>query len=731
MKQSIIKKLMISLFLTLVLSICVFGILIHYNRKVTDETATELGAVYTAEMMLHMQDHFSTIIDVKSKEAEHIANWTKKDDNYRQTLRSAAQSMDFDYVTLYDAEGNQESVLGESAWYRDKEEYAERILSGERAVTTGYLTQTGEKYIVFGTPAEFEMQSGKKSNVMLVGFSVKKLYEYINLDTVETLGSKVNVWIILTNGSYILKAKPIEEESLFDRLNNWGSFIGIEKEAAIAQIEKSMASGKDYSYMVSIDGSTKHIYGSPAGEPDNWYFMITMPQGISDVAVKEQNTAITTAYAIAGFVILLMICVVFLVYINITLQQRNELEIAWKDAESLRSIAENANSAKSLFLSNMSHDIRTPMNEIIGFTNLAIKEKEPGIVNGYLKKISVASNHLLLLINEILEMSRIESGKIVLDDTPCNLSDLLENLQTVLGKKAEEKSQKLMIHGNIQDNYVYGDKRRLSQILINLTDNAIKYTMEYGEITVMLHQRPCDKEGYGAFEISVADNGIGMSEAFVEKIFDPFERESTSTVSGIEGTGLGLSIVKHFVDMMEGTIEISTKQGEGSVFKVTVPLRIVEDKSINRMQQLQADGEREDVFDEEMLFSKFVGQRVLLVEDNVFNREIAQCILEQAGFIVELAENGKVALQKVSDVEPDYYNVILMDIQMPVMNGYEATGAIRKLDSERAKVRIIAVTANAFESDRENVLAAGMDDYITKPIEADKLYKVLLQYNEC
>ncbi len=730
MKYITTKKLWISLILTVVLSACILIVLMNYNRIRTDETATELGELYMEEMMLQMQDHFSSIVDVKNKEVKHIANWTANKDGYQNTLRTAAESMDFEYVMLYDADGNCESVLGEMAWFRNTEEYLTQIESGEQIVTTGYLTKTGEKYIVFGTPAEFTMKSGKVSSVMLAGFSVDNLYEYINLDKVEQLGSKVNMWIISTNGAYILKAKPIEEESLFDRLNNWGSFVGVNGKEAILQIEKAMAGGKSFSYTVSIDGMVKHIYGYPAGKPDNWYFMITMPQGISDEAIMKQNSEITMAFLIAGILILVMLCCVFFLYYRISAHQKKELENAWKDAENSRSIAESASMAKTFFLSNMSHDIRTPMNAIIGFTNLAIKEKEISSVRRYLEKISVSGNHLLLLINEILEMSRIESGKIILDETPCSLLDLMDEMHTVLGRKAEEKKLNLKIQSNIHNNYVYGDKRRLSQILINLTDNAIKYTMEFGNISVTLNQLPCDKENYGNFEIVVSDNGIGMSEEFVKKVFEPFERENNSTVSGIEGTGLGLPIVRNFINMMNGEISVKSEKNKGSVFTVKICLRLLEDDKINNIKELSKNSNVSEEYDEEHARQFFENKKVLLVDDNYFNREIAQTILEEVGFIVDTAENGEIAVQKVKNAEENYYNAILMDVQMPVMNGYEATKAIRCLDGTRSKVKIIAITANAFESDRKNALDAGMDNYITKPIDTKKLYQVLKETNQ-
>ena len=514
--------------------------------------------------------------------------------------------------------------------------------------------------------------------------------------------------------------------------------------------------------------------------------------------------------------------------------------------------AETANRAKSTFLSNMSHDIRTPMNAVIGFTTLAVsnidnKEK----VRDYLGKILSSSNHLLSLINDVLDMSRIESGKIHLEETEVSLSDMLHDLKTIISGHIYAKQLELYMDAmDVTDEDVYCDKTRLNQVLLNLLSNAIKFTPAGGTVSVRLKQFPGTKKGSGLYEIRVKDSGIGMSQEFIQRIFSPFERERTSTVSRTQGTGLGMAITKNIVDMMGGTIEVRTEQGKGTEFIVRLPLRIQsEQRSIEKiaeLEDLKALGVDDDfntcdsvtkklvkvgmrsewtlsgkeavlrarqsmelgdafhayiidwrlpdmngievtrqirslgddtpiiiltaydwsdievearaagvnAFCAKPLFmsdiretlmtaigqkqtgaencilpetgSDFRGRCILLVEDNELNREIAEEILKQYGFLVDIAENGAVAVEKVKNSAPGTYDLVLMDIQMPVMNGYEATEQIRALeDPALAKIRILAMTANAFDEDRKKALKCGMDGFMSKPIVMEELIREL------
>ena len=518
--------------------------------------------------------------------------------------------------------------------------------------------------------------------------------------------------------------------------------------------------------------------------------------------------------------------------------------------------AETANRAKSTFLSNMSHDIRTPMNAIIGFTTLAISNiDDTERVKDYLAKTLASSNHLLSLINDVLDMSRIESGKIHLEEVEVNLSDVLHDLKTIVSGQIYAKQLEFYMDAmDVTDEDVYCDKTRLNQILLNLLSNAIKFTPAGGTVSVRVRQLAGQVCGCGQYEFRIKDNGIGMSSEFAKKIFEPFERERTSTVSRIQGTGLGMAITKNIVDMMGGTIEVQTAQGKGSEFIIRVPLRVqAEHRPVEKIAELEGlkalvvdddfntcdsvtkmlvkvgmraewtlsgkeavlrarqSIEMSDVYhayiidwrlpdmngievtrqirslnddtpiiiltaydwsdieveakaagvtafcskpmfisdlretlmsalgqkltdaSQELLPEKnadFKDRHILLVEDNELNREIAQEILREYGFRVDTAENGEVAVEKVSTAAPGSYDLVLMDVQMPVMDGYTATRKIRALDDPaRAKLPILAMTANAFDEDRRNALESGMNGFLSKPIVigdlVQELHKIL------
>ena len=518
--------------------------------------------------------------------------------------------------------------------------------------------------------------------------------------------------------------------------------------------------------------------------------------------------------------------------------------------------AETANRAKSTFLSNMSHDIRTPMNAIIGFTTLALSNiDDTDRVKDYLGKTLASSNHLLSLINDVLDMSRIESRKIHLEEVEVNLSDVLHDLKTIVSGQIYAKQLELYMDVmDVTDEDVYCDKTRLNQILLNLLSNAIKFTPAGGTVSVRVRQLAGKVHGCGQYEFRIKDNGIGMSQEFAQKIFEPFERERTSTVSRIQGTGLGMAITKNIVDMMGGTIEVQTAQGKGTEFTVCVPMRAqTEQRPVEKITELEGlkalvvdddfntcdsvtkmlvkvgmraewtlsgkeavlrarqSIEMSDVYHayiidwrlpdmngievtrqirslhddtpiiiltaydwsdieveakaagvtafcskpmfmsdlRETLMSAlgqkpadavqrllpeknadFKGKHILLVEDNELNREIAQEILQEYGFLVDTAENGAVAVEKVSTAAPGSYDLVLMDVQMPIMDGYTATRKIRALDDPaRAKLPILAMTANAFDEDRRNALESGMNGFLSKPIVigdlVQELHKIL------
>ena len=373
-----------------------------------------------------------------------------------------------------------------------------------------------------------------------------------------------------------------------------------------------------------------------------------------------------------------------------------------------------ANLAKREFLFNMSHDIRTPMNAIIGFTALAqthIDDRDQ--VEDYLKKISVSSQHLLSLINDVLDMSRIENGKVTLETKPVHLPELVEDIGDAIQVGADKKHISFTVDtAGMKNEDVIADPLRLEQILINVLANAVKFTPDGGQISLRIVQKDTASADYADFEFHIKDNGIGMSEEFQKHIFEQFARERTSTVSKIQGTGLGMAITKSLVDMMGGRITVKSEQGKGSEFTISLRFPIGEAKTEQALPTAKA--------------SAFTGKKLLVVEDNELNLEIASTLLKEAGFEVDTAENGKIAVEKVEAASADRYDLILTDIQMPEMDGYEATRRIRALpDAKKAALPIVAMTANAFEDDRKNALHAGMNGHIAKPLDIQKLFQVL------
>ena len=378
--------------------------------------------------------------------------------------------------------------------------------------------------------------------------------------------------------------------------------------------------------------------------------------------------------------------------------------------------AEEGSRAKSSFLFAMSHDLRTPMNAIIGYAELMEAhwgEKE--VTTNYLQKLKGASQFLLALIGNVLEIARIESGKETLNEAPWNLMMLEETLDILLDGEISRKQLTVNRNVNIRHANVYCDALKIREIIMNLLSNAVKYTSEGGKIVLDIEEKPSALDGFMTLQIRVSDNGIGISKEYVPYIFDAFTRERSSSESGIIGTGLGLRIVKSFVDLMNGDISVKSEPGKGTCFTVEISCRKIPEEEL----QQQMEEQPENV--------SLAGRRLLLAEDNGLNAEIAMTILQDADAEVELAADGKIAVDKLKDVPVGYYDAILMDIQMPNMNGYEATKAIRKLTDERAKIPIIAMTANAFEEDRQAALAAGMDDYVAKPVEISELFRTIMK----
>ena len=395
----------------------------------------------------------------------------------------------------------------------------------------------------------------------------------------------------------------------------------------------------------------------------------------------------------------------------------NEKKQYEMELEASRAAAEAANKAKTDFLFNMSHDIRTPMNAIIGYADLMERHfDDTEKCRDYLGKIKKSGSFLLSLINNVLEMARIESGKMALDEEVCQASDLVDKASSVYADLMERKGISFTTEVDVQTPFYYGDQVKLSEIFLNLLSNAYKYTPVGGSVALSVKELPSDKEEFIFLQTVVSDTGIGMSKDYLPKIFDEFSREYTFTENKIEGTGLGMPIVKKLVKLMGGTIEAASELGKGTTFTVTLPHRISDTESIRQEKESDIDS------------GKFVGKRILLAEDNELNAEIAMELFRDFGLDVERAEDGIVCVDKLAKVQAGYYDMILMDVQMPNLDGYGAAKRIRSLsDKEKSRIPIIAMTANVFEEDKKNAIAAGMNGHLSKPIEIQKVLRTLAE----
>ena len=438
---------------------------------------------------------------------------------------------------------------------------------------------------------------------------------------------------------------------------------------------------------------------------DTWYFEIIPHTGW--VTVKQQALVFLVAVSIA--VLATAIC-----YLMLHRKQREKLytEEIRKSAEKAR----KANEAKTRFLFNMSHDIRTPMNAIVGFSGLlekSLHDEKKSL--GYIKKIRVSSDILLTIINQVLEMARIESGKITLNPESVNIREMVEAMNTVFESSLTKKSLEYQCSLNVVHDQILCDKTKMEEIILNVVSNSIKYTNPHGKITVSIDELDSEDEKNANYKVVVEDNGIGMSQDYLPHIFEEFSREHTSTETRVAGTGLGLPIVKSLVDRMGGTIEVESEEGKGTRFimKFSFPVSL---------ENQVREKEKQNIPD---ITEKLEGKRILLAEDNELNAEIAETVLEETGIKVKHVEDGIQCIEELKKMPEKYYDVILMDVQMPNMDGYTATQRIRDLDDSRAEIPIIAMTANAYDEDRRKAQEAGMDGFLAKPLDVDEMMRLL------
>ena len=630
-----------------------------------------------------------------------------------------------------DSEGGYYTESGNRGLFRDLDYFEE---SPEKiSFVLDSMTDNQSKMVFLDRLTEpIYLQNGeKKTSILYFGIAqdMEQLNPYFNCDAYNGNNS---VYVLDDNGFKLFNSNQVElikGHNVFSVLQNMKYLHNSSFDKTKAELEE-----KGCSYSNAVLDGTEYFYGLKRMENAEWTLIFLVPAEY--VATNTLRLVNFVMVFIITFTLIVAVCVIlgisFVMRRNqqeaIRVERENnakleivntELRQAKKAAEEAFQVAQEASRSKSSFLANMSHDIRTPMNAIIGMTSLIRYDvDDKSKVIEYVDKIDTSSQHLLGIINDVLDMSKIEAGKTVFKYSDFSIVEFIQELDTIFHSQIYEKKQSLTItKDNIRHEWVNGDQVHLMQIFSNLLSNAIKYTQEGGEIQLLAEECESNSSVYAKYRFCVSDNGIGMSADFKNTIFDTFTREENSLTSKIQGTGLGMAITKNLVDSMGGTIDVESELGQGSCFEILMDLKIAEERSVSPASQAEADEQEGNILQ---------GMRFLCAEDNEINAEIMTELLKIEGAECTICENGEEILKAFERSVPGDYDMILMDVQMPVMNGYEATKAIRRSSHKLAKtIPIIAMTANAFSEDIQHSLAAGMNAHVSKPVEMKVLEKTI------
>ena len=722
------RSLKIGIVVILCLTVIVFSLLGASIHTMSESTIEEIGTAYMAGMNEQVSLHFETIIELRLTMAESIAGIAAGDGasgyGTREDIEYGARARHFLCAALYGPDGGSEMIFGDPVELNHPEPFLESLRNGERkaASATG---SDGGGVILFGVPCEYPMSGGGGSLALVVGLSTKYMGEVLFLDSDQSLSYS---FVIRKDGSYVVGNEGDAHENYFDRLTNIFAGQDMEADACIEQLQAAMNAGEDYSTIVKNGGSRRHIYCTNLPYCE-WYLVTVLPFERLDNAISGMGSRWLIIVYAASFAVIAMLLYIFFRYLKLFRNQVSELtrinaemDAARKAAEQARKEAEQANAAKQEFLSSMSHDIRTPMNAIIGMTSLALDNTDdPKRVRDYLGKIALSSKHLLGLINDVLDISKIESGKMTLNVEPVSLREAMDSIVNIMQPQVTAKNQQFKVAAReILSENVRCDGVRLNQVLINLLGNAVKFTPEKGAVQLTVYQEALPEDASRVrTHFLVSDTGIGMSKEYQKVIFESFSREDNTRVRKTEGSGLGMAITKCIVDAMGGTISVRSEQGRGSEFHVVLDL----EKAAAPAASEAADGAAERVNDVVLK-----GRRILLAEDNELNWEVARELLSILELELDWAENGEICVEKFRNSPAGHYDAIIMDVRMPVMDGYEATAAIRRLEREDADIPIIAMTADAFSEDIQRCLERGMNDHLAKPIDIQAVTFKLKKY---
>ena len=849
MNKKIIRFLWVSFIGLLALCIGVFSAITSFMVRQNNAALNRVVDTYMEGMSTQIQRHFETMVDMRLIQVGGIVqaippeSVTTLDQTTRERFERAAAYRGFIHLALYSIEGEAEVLYGEDVTVEDKEIFLADMNNGDKLVTLG-TTAGGETMLLYGisvgypNDVGYPMSGGQRCTALVVGLPIDQINNALSLGVDSTL---IFTHIIRSDGTFVVENADIASDNCYDWIRENGRNYGLEDiDDTMAELRQAVEARTEFSMVVSIGGEAGHVYCVPLPNTE-WTMVTVMPRGVLDEALATLgNQRVWTALAGCSIIMLAMLAI-FLVYFRFSRQQMAELD-------KTKQKAEHANRAKSEFLSNMSHDIRTPMNAIVGMTAIATKNiDKPDQVKDCLRKITLSSRHLLGLINDVLDMSKIESGKLTLDMELISLREVMDGIVSIVQPQISAKKQVFDIFiQDIREERVYCDGVRLNQVLINLLSNALKFTPAGGQIHVTLSQEPSPKgEGYIRTHFLVEDTGIGMSPELQSRIFESFVREDNKRVHKIEGSGLGMAITKYIVDAMDGTIEVQSELNKGSQFHVTLDLERFEEREeemllpawdilvvddderlcISAADALQEIGLRADwtldgssaiemaerrhaeardyhivLLDWQMpgmdgietarrmrekigedvpiliisaydwgsieaearaagvsgflskpLFKStlyyglsrfkegaeakneadqeagadYTGRRLLVAEDNELNWEIARELLAPYGFELTWAENGRICLEKFQASEPGWYDAVLMDLRMPMMDGYEATRAIRACDRPDADIPIIAMTADAFSEDIQRCIQCGMNAHAAKPLDMRELLRTL------
>ncbi len=712
MKNRTTRFLITSLVVVALLCVCVFSFFgIHMGNQ-SAHTINQVGTLYMSSMSQQISTHFESIIGLQMNQLKTLAGTVSSEDIHtdaalQEELAVQARARDFEYAGFCSKDGTLEMLYGSQLQISDPQPFLESLSQGQEKVAIG-TNVLGEKVILLGVPSPHPPTPEHDCAALVVGFPVEYISDNLAL---EENSERAYSYIIRKDGSFVIRTADAYRNNYFERVRVvYDDVNGMTPDEYIQALSAAMGEDSDYSNEFTMDGERYHLFCThlPYSE---WYLITFMPYGTMDSVVRSFSQEWGSLTILSGAIILTALLLVFFKYFGLTRQQLHEVEEARQAAEAAQKEAEHANRAKSEFLSNMSHDIRTPMNAIVGMTAIATANiNNTDQVKNCLKKIALSSKHLLGLINDVLDMSKIESGKMTLNMDQVSLREVVEGIVSICQPQVRAKRQHfdVFIH-DISTENVICDSVRLNQVLLNLLSNAIKFTPDGGEIHVALYEEDSPKgDDYVRIHIQVRDTGIGMSEEFKKHIFDSFAREDSQRVHRTEGTGLGMSITKYIVvDAMGGSIDMDSRQGQGTTFTVTLDL------------------EKALVMEEDMILPNW---NMLVVDDDRQLCESTVAALSSIGITAEWTLDGESAVNMVvkRHRRGDEYQIILLDWKLPDMDGIDTARRIRQELGD--KVPILLISAYDWGEIEDQAKAAGITGFISKPLFKSTLFNSLRQF---